>query len=274
VRSTLGQVPLPPTPTTTTTTTAPPTTTTSTTPTTSTTTTTLPGLDVDGDGIDNAIDGQIVSGVFVDQSGAFSNNFTDQHLGGGTSFGSIASRGGLVVRVANAPSPSGFLVTTSAGAGPATVGSCLTGTLLSMPGGSAAVVTCSSLIVQVLEGPIQIRLGGDVVATVPSGATATVTELPGGQFEIENSPTSTAPILVESGGVSIVLEPGESEATGQATLLCHKGKKTMRLNANAMDAHLRHGDTLGACPDDHDDDRDDEHDKGEDKDRSRGRDKD
>jgi hypothetical protein len=34
---------------------------------------------------------------------------------------------------------------------------------------------------------------------------------------------------------------------GKVTL-CHKGKKTISVGASAVSAHLRHGDTLGACP--------------------------
>jgi hypothetical protein len=34
---------------------------------------------------------------------------------------------------------------------------------------------------------------------------------------------------------------------GKVTL-CHKGKKTISVGASAVPAHLRHGDTLGACP--------------------------
>ncbi|MGH7288236.1 MAG: hypothetical protein ACREI8_09500, partial [Myxococcota bacterium] len=40
---------------------------------------------------------------------------------------------------------------------------------------------------------------------------------------------------------------------GQVTL-CHKGKKTITVNENAAEAHLDHGDTLGAC-DDNDEER-------------------
>jgi hypothetical protein len=32
--------------------------------------------------------------------------------------------------------------------------------------------------------------------------------------------------------------------------VCHKGKKTKRVKAQALEAHLGHGDTLGACADD------------------------
>jgi hypothetical protein len=31
-------------------------------------------------------------------------------------------------------------------------------------------------------------------------------------------------------------------------ILCHRGAKTLAVSVNAIPAHLRHGDTLGACP--------------------------
>jgi len=49
-----------------------------------------------------------------------------------------------------------------------------------------------------------------VVATVPTGATATVKELAGGQFEIESSASSSGPIVVEVPGGVIELGPGDS----------------------------------------------------------------
>ena len=30
--------------------------------------------------------------------------------------------------------------------------------------------------------------------------------------------------------------------------VCHKGNVTLTLGVDAVSAHLRHGDTLGACP--------------------------
>src|SRR5215203_319944 len=41
-------------------------------------------------------------------------------------------------------------------------------------------------------------------------------------------------------------EPGRVVG-GQKETLCHKGTKTLTVGAPALDAHLRHGDTPGAC---------------------------
>jgi hypothetical protein len=42
-------------------------------------------------------------------------------------------------------------------------------------------------------------------------------------------------------------EPGRGVGWQKATL-CHKGNKTLTVGAPALAAHLRHGDTRGACP--------------------------
>jgi hypothetical protein len=62
-------------------------------------------LDVDGDGIQNHIDGQFVGGVgFVDQSNVASSNFAGHAFGLATTFGSIIDRADLDVVVV-APGP-------------------------------------------------------------------------------------------------------------------------------------------------------------------------
>ena len=58
-------------------------------------------------------------------------------------------------------------------------------------------------------GPIEVLLGNDIVVTVPSDTAATVTEVSEGQFQIENSPQSTAPIVVTFQGQEIELPSGE-----------------------------------------------------------------
>jgi hypothetical protein len=42
-------------------------------------------------------------------------------------------------------------------------------------------------------------------------------------------------------------EPGRSVGGQTKVTLCHKGNRTLTVGAPAVDAHLRHGDTLGAC---------------------------
>jgi len=163
--------------------------------------------DPDGDGISDPIDGEFVEGQFVDQSTSFSDNFTDEHLGG-TSFGSIIERGGLVVTVRKATNPAGLRLEATDGSGTATVGACNVTLLLTDD--DSIVITCGSLTAQVLAGPIEMLLGADIAVTVPSETTAMVTELADGQFTIKNSPESMGTIIVEFQTKMIELDPGES----------------------------------------------------------------
>ena len=43
--------------------------------------------------------------------------------------------------------------------------------------------------------------------------------------------------------------------------ICHKDKKTISVSENAIPAHLKHGDILGRCNHEHDDEHDEITDK-------------
>ena len=45
----------------------------------------------------------------------------------------------------------------------------------------------------------------------------------------------------------VVVPVGGGKAGGDTALVCHKGKKTLELPREAVQAHLDHGDTLGPC---------------------------
>ena len=47
--------------------------------------------------------------------------------------------------------------------------------------------------------------------------------------------------------------------------ICHKDKKTISVSENAISVHLKHGDVLGVCSNEHDDDHDGKHDEITDK---------
>jgi len=47
--------------------------------------------------------------------------------------------------------------------------------------------------------------------------------------------------------VSAPPEEPPGEPAGPTVVLCHKGKKTMQLPEEAVEAHLSHGDHLGPC---------------------------
>lgn len=166
---------------------------------------TFPTLD-DGDGISPGVDGQFVDLEFFDQSSVFSSDFTDQHLGG-TTFGSIVDRNGLVINVIDAADPKGMFVQASGLAGLlAELNLC--GFVATLGAGASISSTCGSLILEVFDGPVQVLAAPDVIVTLPSGTSATISTLPDGQVEVENSPDSDGTIVVEIGGVEIPVAPG------------------------------------------------------------------
>jgi hypothetical protein len=55
------------------------------------------------------------------------------------------------------------------------------------------------------------------------------------------------PFLLVSGCVVVPVNGGGGKAGGGTTLVCHKGKKTLELPQEAVQAHLDHGDSRGPC---------------------------
>ncbi|MGH8482235.1 MAG: hypothetical protein ACRES8_07235 [Nevskiaceae bacterium] len=45
----------------------------------------------------------------------------------------------------------------------------------------------------------------------------------------------------------VLVPAGGGKAGGGTSLVCHKGKKTLELPQEAVQAHLDHGDRLGPC---------------------------
>ncbi len=55
-------------------------------------------------------------------------------------------------------------------------------------------------------------------------------------------------VVLFASGCVVVPVAGKSGKSGDgATLVCHKGKKTLELPQDAVQAHLDHGDHLGPC---------------------------
>jgi len=58
---------------------------------------------------------------------------------------------------------------------------------------------------------------------------------------------AAALLLVLAGCGHVRHHDGPRHADGNSVLVCHKGKKTLELPADAVDAHLAHGDWVGRC---------------------------
>jgi len=142
--------------------------------------------DDDNDGIDDGIDGP-------GESFTFSDDFTD-----GTSFGTIASRADLDVRVRD-ETAAGVRIKSSGTGGPANVSVCSLASL-SLNAGNETVVTCGSATVQTVSGPVTMQLGAFLRGTLPTGTTVTAQQA-GSAITVCNSASSSTSVTFT--GISI-----------------------------------------------------------------------
>jgi YVTN family beta-propeller protein len=163
--------------------------------------------DRDKDGINDSIDGTWDSVTAFVPNPAFSDDFTDQHLGG-TSSGEIVIRDGLNVSVWDAFNPSGFYARATGGAGTAVINQC--GLEITLTANDEVKTLCGSLTMEVLSGPVAVSLGGGFIVSVPSGGALKVSELAAGQFTIENQGGVTISILDSRGQMIASLPAGQS----------------------------------------------------------------
>jgi hypothetical protein len=55
-------------------------------------------------------------------------------------------------------------------------------------------------------------------------------------------------VVFNSASVNVIPAPTPTPTPSKKVTVCHKGMNSISLPANAVRAHLAHGDTLGACP--------------------------
>lgn len=156
--------------------------------------------DIDDDGIFGEVD---------TQSTVASSAFSD-----GTTNGSIVTTGNqeLLIRDAEAVAD-GVIVTASESGGllPATVSACILGTYL-LDAGDSVVITCGSVITQVISGPIEVEYTGanseTITATIQTGNGLTFND-DTQTFSAPVSNTQTIELTVD--GQTITVEPGDEE---------------------------------------------------------------
>ena len=164
-------------------------------------------VDLDGDGIENSVDGRFIDGAFIDESGVVSENFTDQHRDGVT-FGFRIPADSLFLSVKDLNDPGGGVLIQVTGQGEDTALLTTCGSEVTVSNGDSLKVTCGSATFQVYSGPVEVSLGGDLMVRLPSGARTKVTEAPVNVFEVENLPGSADIIVIEGLGSNQELEPG------------------------------------------------------------------
>ncbi len=148
--------------------------------------------------------------VYMESCNADTDDFSDIPLGGTTS-GTITTRGDQTLIISDEPNPDGIKITADIGGGPtaATILVCSGLSTISLDAGDEIVVLCGSATVSIITGSV------DVLFTV-GGVPATTTMNPSDSITFDddtltftnNSATTTAEITI--GSQTIILSPGET----------------------------------------------------------------
>jgi hypothetical protein len=161
--------------------------------------------DFDGDGIDNIID------TLRDTQ---SDDFSDMSFGG-TSFGTITTRGDQILTISDAQNPSGVIITTQPGGGllPDITNVCGGIAVISQDSGDGVGVTCGSVTIDVSSGSVDITFIG-------SETQATTTVLVGNSitfdqdtFSFSAPSTNTQTIIIDVEGTPITIGPGDTNTS-------------------------------------------------------------
>lgn len=106
----------------------------------------------------------------------------------------------------------------------------------------------------VLSEEIQVVLGKTEM-DVDSGVWTIIHEIDNSFWEVLVEDTFGTPIVIRTNNVTSTEVTPSGNGTGEWVTICHippgnpDNPITITVNANALDAHLAHGDTLGSCSD-------------------------
>jgi len=121
---------------------------------------------------------------------------------------SVTQPNGLGVTITDAPDPQGMSVAVAAGSGFAKLNSC--GKQVKVNAGSMAILTCASLITEVVTGSAEVVLEDGLSSVlIPEGGKAEITDDGNGGFTVENLGTVDITVVVD--GVEGTIEPGETD---------------------------------------------------------------
>ena len=151
--------------------------------------------DLDDDGIPNTLDTMPT---------IFSNSFLDS----ATTFGNIESRGGKTVTISDQADPAGVLVSAVGGGTPATVSTCGFEGTISFDSGDLVDITCGSVIINVISGPVDITYTMDASTMDTTLDAAQSITIDFDSLTITNN--SNSPIIIEIDGIQITIEPHQT----------------------------------------------------------------
>jgi fibronectin type 3 domain-containing protein len=172
--------------------------------------------DADGDGLGDACDPDDDNDGIADDvdplDTIFSNDFTDAETGG-TTTGTIVTRGDQIITVAEEINPVGVRISAapSGGPTPATIDVCSGAFQFSLTSGDEIVITCGSVIATVVTGPIEMVLiaqdGTTGATSLNTGNSLTFDPVTGA---VTAPSTNTEPIVVVVNGQPVTVDPGET----------------------------------------------------------------
>jgi len=140
-------------------------------------------VDKDNDYIFDTVDGGWVNGAFIDESAVKSKRFTDQDRGG-TTYGLIVNSAGLIVNVQDLNNPAEGVLISVTGRGDNRAELNVCDTALFLTNGDAVKATCGSLILDVIQGPVEIPLFDGLVVETPSKASTEVEKVTSKKFTV------------------------------------------------------------------------------------------
>ena len=159
-----------------------------------------------------------LDGIFNDVDtlpNTISDDFSDIPLGG-TSSGTITTRGDQILTITEETNPSGVRIAADVSGGllPAIVNACGGLSLITLSSEDEVVVTCGSITIDVINGPVD-------VAFISSGGTQATTSLSAGnsitfdqdKFSFVTPPTNTQTIIIDVEGTPITIGPGDTNTS-------------------------------------------------------------
>jgi hypothetical protein len=159
--------------------------------------------DTDGDGILDELD---------TLPATVSDDFSDIGLGGTTS-GTIVTRGDQLLAISEEANPDGVRISADVSGGlvPATLNACGGVSIITLSPGDNIVVTCGSVTIDVVSGPVEVSFidagGAQAQTSITAGNSITFDQ---NTFSFVVPSTNSDPVVVTVDGKQIILNPGQA----------------------------------------------------------------
>ena len=162
--------------------------------------------DIDGDGLSDDVD---------TLPNVASDDFSDISLGG-TSSGTIVTRGDQTLTITEEPNPAGVRITAdvSGGLTPATVSVCGGSATIDLDAGDEIIVTCGSVTIDVTSGSVEVTFisiqGTEATTSISQDNSLTFDQ---DTFSFVAPPTNIDSIIIDIEGTPITVDPGNTNTS-------------------------------------------------------------